>query len=181
MASRVLIVPGTGNSSAAHWQSMWQGDDPGAFMRIALPQDEWDSPTCDRWLAAIADGVNALGADTVLLAHSLGCLAVARWAAASEVRVRGAFMVAPPDPLGPAFPASAASFAPAPLRRLPCPSIVAASSNDRYASIAYARRCALTWGSRLYEAGAKGHLSDGDGLGAWPEGRALLEELRHGP
>ena len=118
--------------------------------------------------------------DTILAAHSLGCLAVAHWAASSSIPVRGALLVSPPDPEGPAFPSEAQDFVPIPQTRFRFPSIVVASSNDPYLTLEHARRCAETWGSRFYEAGAWGHLSADDGLGEWPVGQALLEELRDG-
>ena len=31
------------------------------------------------------------------------------------------------------------------------------------------------WGSRLIDAGARGHLNADSGLGDWPEGHALLQ------
>jgi predicted alpha/beta hydrolase family esterase len=85
--------------------------------------------------------------------------------------------VAPVDPESPAFPAAATGFAPFPLFPLPFPSVVVASTNDPYASVAYAAGLAQAWGSRCEIAGAKGHLNAESGLGDWPEGWDLLTAL----
>lgn len=180
MKAKVLIIPGIGDSSPSHWQSLWQLADPAAFSRIELLPPEWDEPRRARWVAAIAKAVQRLGADTVLVAHSLGCLAVAHWAASSSARAGGALLVSPPDTTCPAFPDQAISFSPVPLEPLPFPSIVVASSNDPYLTVGHARVCAELWRSRFHEAGARGHLGASDGLGDWPAGKALLDELRHG-
>ena len=49
-----------------------------------------------------------------MVAHSLGCLALAHWMAASALPVHAALLVAVPDPHGPAFPTEATGFAPLP-------------------------------------------------------------------
>ena len=67
-----------------------------------------------------------------------------------------------------------------PLERLPFPSIVVASTDDRYIDVATARRYAEGWGSRFVDVGPLGHINSDSGLGMWPAGRALLEQLRGG-
>lgn len=171
----VLIIPGHGNSGPAHWQSLWQETQPG-WSRMQV--DNWDHAVCDDWVAAIDRALARLGSDTLLVAHSLGCLAVAHWAARYATPLRGALLVAVPDPAAPAFPrAAAVGFTPLPLRRLPFPSTVVASSDDPYASMAFARACAEAWGSGVVETGARGHLNGASGLGDWPEGYQLLQEI----
>lgn len=171
----VLIIPGHGNSGPAHWQSLWQGKQS-EWRRIQV--DDWDHAVCDDWVAAIEKEVARLGSDTILVAHSLGCLAVVQWAARYTSRIRGALLVAVPDPAGPAFPsADAIGFLPLPIQRLPFPSTVVASSDDPYASVAFARSCAAAWGSAFVEAGARGHLNAGSNLGDWPDGYQLLQRL----
>jgi predicted alpha/beta hydrolase family esterase len=64
-----------------------------------------------------------------------------------------------------------------PLKRLPFPTLVVASSNDPYGSADHARRCAKAWGSELVEVGEKGHLNSDSKLGDWPEGFRLLQSL----
>jgi predicted alpha/beta hydrolase family esterase len=169
----ILVLPGIGNSGPAHWQSLWQALLPNA-RRVA--QRDWDHPVREAWVDALEAAVRECGDDVVLVAHSLGCLQLAHWAAATSCRIRGALLVAPPDPQGTAFPVEAVGFGPLPLARFAFASIVVASSDDPYGSIDHARRCAQAWGSRLVEIGPAGHVNASSGLGDWPQGRALLEE-----
>ena len=68
-------------------------------------------------------------------------------------------------------------FAPMPLQALPFPSIVVASEDDPYVSMARARQFAEAWGSRIENIGPAGHINAESGLGNWPDGLALLESL----
>ncbi|MDE1179410.1 alpha/beta hydrolase [Paraburkholderia sp.] len=165
----VLVVPGIGNSGPAHWQTRWQSTHP-TWQRLAV--DDWDRVVCDDWVAAIDRQVRDSGPDTVIVAHSLGCLAVAHWGARHATPVRGAWLVAVPDPEGPAFPSAASGFAPLPRGRLPFPGVIVASTDDPYGSAAHARDCADAWGSELHDVGARGHLNAASGLGDWPDGLA---------
>ncbi|SFJ24806.1 RBBP9/YdeN family alpha/beta hydrolase [Paraburkholderia megapolitana] len=176
MSRRVLIVPGHGNSGATHWQSIWEASKPGFWCRVKI--EDWDHAVCDEWVAAIARDVEALGPDTIVVAHSLGCLAVVHWAARNTVAIGGALLVAVPDPSAPAFPrADSIGFSPVPSARLPFPSIVVASGNDPYAAIGYARSCANSWGSEFLDVGARGHLNAASHLDDWAEGYQLLQRL----
>jgi predicted alpha/beta hydrolase family esterase len=171
----VFVVPGIGNSGPLHWQSVWETEHPD-WRRLIV--EDWNQVACDDWVSAIERQVAENGDDTVIVAHSLGCLAVAHWATRHARRIRGALLVAVPDPSTPAFPASAATgFAPLPSKRLPFPTLVVASSNDPYGSADHARRCAKAWGSELVEVGEKGHLNSDSKLGDWPEGFRLLQSL----
>ncbi len=132
---------------------------------------------------AVADAEH----EVVLVGHSTGALLVAFWAehAAREwpallPRVRGALLVAPSDPDGPAYPSGPEGFTPVPQAPLPFPSIVVASTNDEYVTSDRAHAFAASWGSRFVDIGAAGHINGASGLGDWQEGWALLEELRHG-
>ncbi len=174
MSRPILILPGIGNSGAAHWQSLWEQGSP--EMQRVQPSD-WDRPDRDDWVGALEAAVARVGPQCVLVAHSLACLQVAHWAARTTRRVHAALLVAVPDPGGPNFPVEAAGFSPVPLGRLPFPSIVVASSDDAYGSADHAIRCSQAWGSRLVGVGAAGHINANSRLGAWPRGKALLEEL----
>lgn len=95
-----LVVPGVGNSGAEHWQTLWDRQDADA-RRIAV--SDWDRPNCETWVEAIDDAVLTMGDSVVIVAHSLGCLAVVHWAARHPRRLHAALLVAVPDPAGPAF------------------------------------------------------------------------------
>ncbi|MBN3817358.1 alpha/beta hydrolase [Paraburkholderia sp. Se-20369] len=174
----VLVVPGIGNSGPLHWQSVWQAAHSD-WQRLAV--EDWDDVRCDDWVSAIERQLAANGRETVIVAHSLGCLAVAHWAARHARKIRGALLVAVPDPESPAFPRVAArGFAPLPSERLPFPTTIVSSSNDPYGSMGHARACSAAWGSELVEVGAMGHLNANSNLGDWPEGFRLLEKMTLG-
>lgn len=174
MSRPVLVVPGINNSGPQHWQSLWERQDP-ALVRVRF--NEWDQPDRHDWVATLESTVRALGADTVIVAHSLGCLAVAHWAAGTTTPVAGALLVAVPDPEGPNFPADAKHFAPLPQQQFGFPSVIVASDNDPYSSAAHVDACARAWGSRVVRIGAHGHINAGSGLGDWLQGRQLLRDL----
>jgi len=52
------------------------------------------------------------------------------------------------------------------------------STDDQYVTPSRARQFAGAWGSRIVEVGPKGHINSASRLGMWPEGFALVEELR---
>lgn len=174
MTSPILIVPGIGNSGPSHWQSLWQEKGP-EWHRLQVK--DWDHVVCDDWVSAISRQVASLGPDTLIVAHSLGCLAVIHWAAREGKKIRGALLVAAPDPASQVFPASAFGFSPVPLKNLPFASTVVASTNDPYGSTSYASACSKAWGSDYFEVESRGHLNSESGLGDWPAGSSLLERF----
>jgi predicted alpha/beta hydrolase family esterase len=169
----VLIVPGIGGSGSDHWQSRWEAAEP-KYRRVQMP--DWDRPELGVWLEKLAEAVRAAPEPPVIVAHSLGCLAVAHFAARGGA-ARAAMLVALPDCRGKAFPEAARSFAAAPLEPIPFPTRVVASRNDPYASFEYAESCAKAWGSAFSDAGRVGHINAESGLGDWAFGRRLLADL----
>ena len=174
MPATILTLPGIHGSGANHWQTAWEKALPGARR---VPAADWDRPDCGVWVAALERAVADAGPGAVLVAHSLGCLQVVHWARDTRLRVRGALLVAPPDPDAPAFPVEASGFKPLPTSPLPFSSTLVASTNDPYAGWAFARRCADAWGSRLIDAGPRGHINADSDVGDWPEGRRWLDDL----
>ncbi|MCR5887171.1 alpha/beta hydrolase [Hymenobacter sp. J193] len=171
--SPVLLLPGLGNSGPAHWQSRWEQH----YGYPRVNQHNWDQPACHDWVQMLDRAVAAAGPDVVVVAHSLGCATVAHWARTTRHRLAGALLVAPADVDRPNFPSEVTGFAPMPLAPLPCPSIVAASTNDEYVTLTRAQAFAGAWGSRLVNVGALGHINSASELGLWPQGHALLREL----
>ena len=170
----VLILPGLSNSGPDHWQSRWEAAH--GFQRVV--QDEWETPKCVDWITRLDQAVRATP-DAVLVAHSSACALVAHWVASGRsARVHGALLVAPSDPEAPSYPSGPTGFAPMPLVRLPFATIVVASRDDVYVTLARAQAFARAWGSRLVDVGNAGHVNSQSGLGAWPTGLALLQELR---
>ncbi len=174
-----LILPGLFNSGPEHWQTCWERLDPNCRR---VEQADWERPRCADWVATLDRAVEASEEPVVLVAHSSSCALVAHWSQSARPdhlsRVRGALLVAPSDPEGPAYPKGPTGFAPMPMRRLPFPTIVVASTNDVYVSLARAREFASAWGSRFVNIGEAGHINSASGLGEWPAGYAFLRELR---
>lgn len=172
----ILIVPGLGNSGPDHWQSRWERKLPTARR---IEQRDWDRPDREEWTAAIAHAVAATARPVVLVAHSLGVVAAAVAAPAlTPGRVRGAFLVCPPDVTRDDMPeAVKASYTVAPRDPLPFPSLLVASRTDPYCSFEAADDFAADWGSLLVDAGASGHINVASGHGPWPEGLTRFATL----
>jgi len=176
-----LIIPGLFDSGPDHWQSRWLAL---RAQSVRVELGRWHAPSRDLWVAHLDRAIGRQRGPVVLVAHSLGCLAVAWWAqeasAARLSKVRGAMLVAPPDVDRPGVHPLLQPFAPAPLAALPFPSLLVASRNDGYADFARLAWLAAAWGSRLADVGPCGHINAESGLGDWPQGLDLLERLIDG-
>ncbi|WP_326525712.1 RBBP9/YdeN family alpha/beta hydrolase [Sphingomonas sp.] len=177
----VLTVPGLGNSGPTHWQSLWEKQREDT---VRADLGMWDAPHRNVWVTKLDQAIRAARAPVVLVAHSLGCVAVAWWAALSPQPygwpVAGALLVAPADVNRQDGPPELAGFAPAPATLLPFPSIVVASRDDPWIRFERAQGLAGQWGSHLVDAGSAGHINAASGIGDWAEGQALLGELIDG-
>ncbi|MGB3897414.1 MAG: alpha/beta hydrolase [Mesorhizobium sp.] len=172
-----LNLPGIGGSGPSHWQSQWEATEP-SFDRFR-PGD-WNRPDLCNWLVALDDAIDRSVPPPILVAHSLACLLVSHASDRIAGRVKGAFLVAVPDPAAHAFPQEAASFADPPRGPIPFPTLIVASSDDPYASQGYVRQRANEWNAGLIEVGALGHINGTSNLGTWAQGRMLLDAFRAG-
>lgn len=171
----ILMLPGLGNSGPDHWQRRWAERLSSARV---VEQDDWERPEREAWVETIVRAAGAAERPVVLVAHSLGVSAVAHAAHRLPLgKVRGAFLVAPPDHERPGAPAETASFAPAPRDPLPFPSILVASGNDPYCAPDRAEDMAAAWGSDFHLAGEAGHINAASGHGPWPEGLMMFARL----
>jgi predicted alpha/beta hydrolase family esterase len=184
--TQFLLLPGWHDSGPGHWQSRWPVlHDGDHFLKV--DQDDWAWPKRGDWMmnldqALLADPAFA-SKPAILVAHSLGCHLVAAWAAHSQHtrRVKGAWLVAPPDLDGPeATPASLApqlhGWCAVVRKRLPFPAMVLASRTDAYAGFARSQALAADWGASLRDLGDAGHVNEVSGHGDWPEGWQALKE-----
>ncbi len=169
-----LIIPGWTGSGPDHWQSRWERELVGAT-RVEMP--DWHAPQRADWMEALDRAVGALAEAPILIAHSLGCLAVAHWAVRSTHRVRAALLVAPADVERASSPPALRGFAPVPRGRLRFPSRVVASDDDPFVTLPRGRQIALEWGSDLSVLDGAGHINTESGHGPWPAGLALLRRL----
>lgn len=158
----IIILPGSGGSSDAHWQTHWERADP--HMRRFQPSS-WDAPDLTDWISALDRAVEASKAPPLLVAHSLACLLVAYWQRASPLTAAGAFLVGVPDPRAEVFPAYAATFTDPPKEKFRFPSLIVASADDPFATFDYACLRADQWGSGIVNVGPLGHIGSESALG----------------
>ncbi|MFM2276097.1 MAG: hypothetical protein RL211_1969 [Pseudomonadota bacterium] len=175
-SSNVLLLPGWQNSGPHHWQSMWEREH--GYTRVE--QHEWMRPRRGDWIARLEEVLLAQTGPAVLVAHSLGCLLVAAWAAHSSNThlVKCAFLVAPGDAereeMRPVLP----SWSPISMQRLPFSSMLLGSQSDPYCTFERARTLASAWGSSFVDCARAGHINADSGLGLWPQGHAMLQQLQ---
>jgi predicted alpha/beta hydrolase family esterase len=175
MRFQPLIVPGWRNSGPNHWQTRWEQALPHARR---VMQRDWDKPQPAEWNSALARAVDDSDSPVLLIAHSLGCIAVASLPVALHSKVAGALLVAPPDIERAGAPASVSAFGAVPRQPLTFHSVVVASDDDPYCTLARVRLFAADWGSQLTIVPQGGHLNADSGLGDWPVGMKLLTALR---
>ena len=173
--SSVLLLPGWQNSGPGHWQTEWERLH--GYQRVQ--QHDWMRPLRGDWTARLEEVVADAPGPVVLAAHSLGCILVAWWAAHTHHahKVRGALLVAPGDVERPDLATQIRGWAPIALQALPFPAVLVGSHNDPYCSFERAGALAADWGARLVDGGALGHINAESGLGAWPQGQALMLQL----
>lgn len=173
--SSVLILPGWQNSGVEHWQSRWVRTH--GYTRVE--QHDWLRPLRGDWIARLEDVLLACEEPAVLVAHSLGCIHVAAWAAHSNNthRVKAALLVAPPDTERGDLRQILPGWSPVALQALPFHSLVFASRDDPFCSLQRAHQFATAWGAEFFEQAEGGHLNAESGLGDWPHAHAELLRL----
>ena len=174
-AKNVLILPGWENSGPKHWQSLWEQ----RYGYVRVEQHDWIKPLRGDWVARLEDVVLTCTEPAVLVAHSLGCLLVAAWAAHSQNthRVKAALLVAPGDVERPEIREQLPGWCPIELRTLPFPAVLLGSRNDPYCEFERARLFASAWTAQFMDYGDCGHINADSGLASWPEGHVLLQDL----
>ncbi len=178
MPPNVYLLPGWQDSGPDHWQTHWERD----FGDRRVEQDDWWQPRRGDWMARLeevllADGRSA-AAPAVLVAHSLGCHLVAAWAAHSKhaACVAAALLVAPPDTARQDLPPQLSGWRATVSKRLPFAAIAVLSRDDPFGAFDRTHVMAEGWGAQVVDLGLRGHINGDSGLGAWPQGRALLSD-----
>jgi predicted alpha/beta hydrolase family esterase len=168
----ILILPGLSSSGPDHWQTLWERKHP-EYVRVE--QQDWFDPSPSNWVRNIESSVATCSEPPILVAHSLATIAVTYWAQSTLLPIRGAFLVAPADVESP-NPHSELlkAFCPVPLKKMPFPSLIVASTNDPYASLERVKQFAQCWGSQILVVGALGHINTASGLGEWAPGHKIL-------
>ncbi|MCQ4211741.1 RBBP9/YdeN family alpha/beta hydrolase [Streptomyces longispororuber] len=175
-----VVIPGIDGSDGQHWQTLWEREWGTEAVRISPAS--WSAPELGDWVDAVQEAYDTAfrrDGHVVLVAHSLGCWAASVWWSRNPASpVAGAFLVAPPDPQGPAFPRqAAATFVEVSPQPLPGPALVVGSADDPYCTSGTAAAFATRWAARWHLTGSYGHLNSASGLGSWPHGRELLDGL----
>ena len=171
---KVFTVPGLFNSGPQHWQTHWEKE----YGFIRIEQKDWETPVCDDWLLAIDKVVTQLPlSEVVLVGHSLACCTIVRWAEKYRRVIQGTLLVAPSDVEAPSYPPGTTGFSPMPDYRLSFPSIVIASTNDKFVTMERAKEFSNSWGSEFVNAGELGHINSASDLGNWPFGYSILKKL----
>jgi predicted alpha/beta hydrolase family esterase len=164
---RYLIVPGWQGSPDNHWQSHWQRSLPNS---ARVEQHDWLTPLRSDWVQALEQAIGADSSPVILIAHSLGCITVAHWAAQASPallrQVRGALLVAPADVERPTCAPALRNFAPIPMQALPFPSQVVSSDSDP------------SWGAEVGLLANAGHINVKSGHERWEQGFAYLYRLQ---
>ena len=175
---QVLLVPGLNNSGPDHWQTRWEHELPDA-KRVQL--GKWDDPVRNHWVNQLNLAIHKAARPVILVAHSLGCHAVAWWAefeqSVSSFPVVGALLVAPPDVESSDVDPRLKRFGPLIQGRMPFRSLLVASEDDPYAAFGQSKRMARKWGSQLINAGPLGHINADSAIGSWAYGKFLLRQL----
>ena len=175
MPATVLILPGWQGSGPDHWQMRWAR----LHAYNVVEQNDWLNPLRGDWMARLDEAVIDAPGRVVFVAHSLGCILVAAWAAVSlhTHRVQGALLVAPGDTEVPHMRDRLPGWSPVVRQRLPFQSVLVGSLDDPYCSSERALGLAQDWGAQWLNLGHAGHINAESSLGDWPQGHALLQTL----
>jgi len=170
-----FIIPGYQGSGLDHWQTWIQSKEP-HFTRIE--QRNWNEPNLEEWANQIEHTIaNYNPQSVVLVAHSMGCHAVAEWSRRFDRAIKAALLVAPPDALEVEAKILNCSIQQASFSKLPFRTALVASTNDPWISIDTAQSYAQSWGSDLVNIGDAGHINNLSGYGEWEQGYEILKKL----
>ncbi|MCP9759280.1 alpha/beta hydrolase [Aquitalea sp. S1-19] len=166
-----LIQPGWNNSAPEHWQSHWQQ----LLAARRVCNSDWARPLRRDWLAGLHQAIGEAKKPVVVIAHSLGCIALAHYARLYPQAIVAALLVAPADVERPDAPPALQDFAPLPLAPLPFPASVVASRTDPFCRAERAQYLADHWDVPIHWLDDAGHINVASGHHQWPEGLASLE------
>jgi len=177
----VVIVPGLRAHVPEHWQTHLQAQLPNAVSMAPLEHERLSSSA---QVQALELTLKEISGPVILVAHSGGVITVAHWAQQHRRPIHGALLAAPAyfeAPLPEGYPSGEVllnnGWLPLPRTPFPFPSIVAVSDNDPLGGKDDVVAMARTWGSRIVEIGAVGHLNPASGFGEWAQALPLIRSL----
>ena len=166
---QILILPGWRDSGPRHWQTEWERK----YGLTKIQQRDWENPNCEEWIEKIAEYVEQCPS-AVIIAHSLGCIAVVHAIQRGLIKPTAVVLVAPADMDNNIHKVTATGFSPIPTDPLPCPSLVIASDNDKYMTADRSRELATLWGSEFKLLENHGHINAESDIGEWRAGQAMV-------
>jgi len=168
-APRVLIIPGLYGSGSAHWQTWLQAQYADA---VRVEQEHWNVADLDRWASRIQSTIDtAPPGRWIAVAHSFGCLALARYLQGRGGAVTGALLVAPADPR------KFGVVDQLPLQPLGVHSTLIGSESDPWMRLESASAWALLWAARFINLGTVGHVNTEAGFGPFPVAKDLADQM----
>lgn len=166
---RVLIIPGLHDSGPEHWQTWLQAQYADA---VRVEQDDWYAADLDRWAERIGATVaGQAAARWIAVAHSFGCLALARYLKLGGGSIASALLVAPADPK------KFGVVDRLPLQPLSVRSTLIGSQSDPWTALSGAHAWALLWGARFIDQGDVGHINVDSGFGPFPAARQHVDRM----
>lgn len=175
MKTKFYTVPGYGGSGEDHWQTYFETKLDNCYR---INQDRWTKPILKEWVAKIEEYLSGEDlSNVILITHSLGGIALAHWVQEQGQTLKGALIVAPPDLEHPPENFGLEKFLPIPQTKLPFPTIMVCSSNDKWMTLERAQLLAKTWGSELTIIDNAGHINGDSGYGEWDSGLDILDKL----
>ncbi len=170
-----FTLPGLGGSDENHWQSLFEKALPNVKR---IEQGDWDNPACEEWIKTVDEAIDGYDlSKVVFITHSLGGITLSHWFNKYQKKIKGALIVAPPNLDTVPLELGLDSFVPVPKNQIPFPTILVASTNDPWADLDASKSLAGNWGSDFVNAGDLGHINTASGIGEWPEGLKILEQL----
>lgn len=136
-----FTLPGLGGSDDNHWQTH--------FERILsnckrVEQRSWDKPERNDWIRSINEAIEGYEFDSVIfICHSLGGIALSHWINTYQRKIKGAFIVAPPNVDGVSLEYGLGSFLPVPQKTIPFPTVFVASTNDQWSKFDNSKKLGL--------------------------------------
>ncbi|WP_455482582.1 RBBP9/YdeN family alpha/beta hydrolase [Bartonella sp. B35(2025)] len=171
----ILIVPGYKGSGSDHWQTRWERKLSTAHR---VKQAHWSKPIREEWINEVKIAIAQAQKPVAIIAHSLGVPTALHATIENTEKVCGAFLVAPPDITNEKIrPKHFKTFGPYHRGKLPFPSVVIASRNDKFCQFQVAENLAYDWGALFIDAGQSGHINVESGHGPWPEGLMVLSHF----
>ncbi|WP_345118721.1 alpha/beta hydrolase [Bartonella pachyuromydis] len=171
----ILIIPGYKGSCPDHWQTRWEKK---LSTARRVQQTHWSKPVCEEWIHEVKNAISQAQKPVMIIAHSLGVPTAIHATQQNAEKVCGAFFVAPPDVNNEKIhPKHFMTFGPYHGKKLPFPSVLIASRNDKFCQFSVAEKLADDWGALFVDAGQSGHINAESGHGPWPEGLMIFSHF----